>query len=148
MNRGKFIELENGVFVSGQLTGADMAEALRLGIRSIVSNRPDEESADHLSNEDIGKAARDLGIVFRSRPVWAFEVTDEEAVRDFGQSMASLPGPILFYCRSGRRSTFLWAQAALARLGLEVVLQIAAHSGQDRDELSAILSERTEPLAA
>lgn len=148
MNASKFIELEPGVFVSGQLTGADVAEAWRQGIRSIVSNRPDEETADQLSNADVGNAARDLGIVFRSRPVWAFEVTDEDAVRDFGQSMASLPGPILFYCRSGRRSTFLWAQAAMPRLGLEMVLQIAELSGRDREELSAILSERSEALAA
>lgn len=147
VNTGKFVELEPGVFVAGQLGLEDVQAAAQLGFGSIVCNRPDEES-DHLPGSEIGAAAKALGIGFHALPVWNFEVTDEDVVRGFQALLEKLPRPVLFYCRSGRRSTLLWAQASLGRLGLDAALQIAEQAGQRREEMVALLGERAEPLAA
>lgn len=144
----KFIELEPGIYVAGQIGVEDFEEINRLGIRSIVDNRPDEEVDDRISSEKIAQAASKYDIFFSYQPVWGFELGNPEHQDRIWRSIHKMSGPLLLYCRSGRRSTILWAQSAVERLGIEAVLATASSAGFDTDEILMILEERLDFVAA
>jgi sulfide:quinone oxidoreductase len=137
----KILQLEPSVFVAPQVAEADFAEIAARGFRSVVDNRPDGEAADQLPNQRAEAAARAHGLRFRYDPVANAEVTGEDAVGKFARAMAELPGPILFYCRSGTRCTILWAQASVRRLGVERTLEIAARAGYNLDAIREELEQ-------
>ena len=144
----KFVELEPGVFVAGQIEAADLEAVHRLGIRTVVDNRPDEEVDAPVSSAMIAQAAIARGMSFLYRPVWGFELGEpghEEAAR---QWLSQAKEPVLLYCRSGRRSTILWAQAAVDRLGIDAVLAAAARAGVQAEEILLVLEERLDRVAA
>jgi uncharacterized protein (TIGR01244 family) len=102
------------VYVAGQLTPEAMAEAARMGFRSVVNNRPDFEGGpDQPTSAQIEAAARAAGLEYRFLPVASgFQSPDEVAA--FAKLAAELPRPMLLFCRSGARSARLY-QAAQAR---------------------------------
>ena len=92
--------------VAGQLHREDLPGIAAEGFRTIVNNRPDhEEASQPLSGELAAEAAR-LGLAWRDLPVPG-PVSDEQAIA-LGQVVDELPGPVLAFCRSGRRSAALW----------------------------------------
>jgi len=141
-------QLEPDIFVSGQIALQDIERFHRLGIRTIVSNRPDEELDDQPTSKSVGEAAARLGISFRYRPVWGFELTDPEVQEAVWQSFADEPGPVLLYCRSGRRSTLLWARQAIRYLDPETVRARALRAGIETEELDMVLGEFADLKAA
>jgi uncharacterized protein (TIGR01244 family) len=138
----QLIQLETGIFVAAQLVESDFAEVAARGFRSVVNNRPDGEAPDQLPSGRAMAAALRHGLRYRYQPVENFNVTDENVVNAHARLMNDLPGPILFYCRSGTRCTILWAQVASARLGVAKTLAIASKAGYD---LEAIREHLTEP---
>ncbi len=138
----KIIQLEADVSVAPQLVEDDFAEIAARGFRAVVNNRPDGEAPDQLPNAQAEAAARRHGLEFRYQPVANLKVTDAAVVDDFARLMNDLPGPMLFYCRSGTRCTTLWAQASAGRLGVSRTLEIAAKAGYDLEVLRDDLEER------
>jgi uncharacterized protein (TIGR01244 family) len=101
------------VCVAPQLGPEAMAEAARLGFRSVINNRPDfEHGPDQPTNASIEAAARAAGLEYRFLPV-AGNYQSPQEIAAFAQLMAELPRPLLAFCRSGARSTrlFMAAQA-------------------------------------
>ena len=101
------------VCVAPQLTPDAIAEAARLGFRSIVNNRPDfEHGPDQPTSAAIEAAARAAGLEYRFLPVDGGYQSPEE-IAAFAQLLKELPRPLLAFCRSGARSTrlFMAAQA-------------------------------------
>ena len=92
------------VAVAPQLAPEAMAEAAAQGFRSVINNRPDfEGGADQPTSAAIEEAARAAGLDYRYLPVAPnFQSTDE--IVQFGVLLASLPKPILAFCRTGTRS--------------------------------------------
>jgi sulfide:quinone oxidoreductase len=138
----KIIQLETGIFVAPQLVEADFAEVAARGFRSVVNNRPDGEAPDQLPNDQARAAALREGLQYRYQPVENLNVTEEDVVDAHARLMNDLPGPILFYCRSGTRCTILWSQVAVLRLGVVRTLEIAAKAGFDLEVLREHLEER------
>jgi sulfide:quinone oxidoreductase len=99
------------VCVAGQLTPAAMAEAAAMGFRSVVNNRPDHEHGPgQPTSAEIEAAARAAGLEYRHLPVdGGWQSPDEIAA--FARLLAELPRPLLAFCRSGARSTRLFAAA-------------------------------------
>jgi sulfide:quinone oxidoreductase len=141
-------QLETDIFVASQLTEADFADIAALGIRSVVNNRPDGEADDQIESARAEAAARRHGLIYRYLPVTNFDVTDDEPVDAQARLMAELPGPILFYCRTGNRCSVLWAQASARRLGVDTVLDRAARAGYDLAELREYIDDRADALVA
>jgi sulfide:quinone oxidoreductase len=139
----KLIQLETGIFVAAQLVEADFAEAAARGFRSVVNNRPDGESPDQLSNDRAKAAALRHGLQYRYQPVENMNVTDEEVVDAQARLINALPGPILFYCRSGTRCAILWAQVSAPRLGVASTLEVASKAGYDLEVIREQLTERS-----
>ena len=144
----RIAQLEDNVFVAAQLTRDDFADIAARGIRTIVNNRPDGEADDQLPSEEAEIAALRYGLVYRHLPVTNHDVTEDEPVAAQAKVLRDLPGPILFYCRSGNRSTILWAQASAARLGTDTVLQRAAQAGYQLEELREFIDDHAASIAA
>ena len=103
--------LTDDVSVAPQLTPDAMAEAARLGFRSVINNRPDFEHGPHQpTNASIETAARAAGLEYRFLPVDSGYQSPQE-IAAFAQLLKELPRPILAFCRSGARSTRLFLAA-------------------------------------
>ncbi len=99
------------VSVAPQLTPEWMAVAARAGFRSVVNNRPDFEGGpDQPTAAAIEAAALAAGLVYRHLPVDGGYQSPQE-IAAFAQLLAELPRPLLAFCRSGARSTRLYAAA-------------------------------------
>ncbi len=141
------IQLEPDIAVAPQLVEADFAEIAARGFRSVVNNRPDGEAPNQLANAQAEVAAHRHGLEFRYQPVRNINVTDDDVVGTFARLMDNLPGPILFYCRTGTRCATLWTQAAAGRLGVDEALAVAHNVGYDLDFLRDTLATRVGSLA-
>ena len=104
-------QLSPDVCVAPQLTPEAMAAAAQAGFKSVVNNRPDFEGGpDQPTSASIEVAARAAGLVYAYLPVAPGHQTPEEIAR-FGELLATLPKPILAFCRSGTRSGKLFRAA-------------------------------------
>ena len=101
-------KLSEEVSVSPQIMPADIAAIAAQGFKTIVCNRPDGEGTDQPLFAEIEAAARAAGLSVRYIPVSTGKVTDEDAAA-FGDALSQMPKPVLAYCRTGTRSTTLWA---------------------------------------
>ncbi len=99
------------VSVAPQLTPEWMAVAAREGFRSIVNNRPDfEGGSEQPTSAAIEAAALAAGLAYRHLPVDGGYQSPQE-IAEFARLLAELPRPLLAFCRSGARSTRLYAAA-------------------------------------
>jgi len=108
------------------------------GYRSIISNRPDGESPDQPTWMDLKAAALARGMEAVHIPVVASQI-DEAAIRAFREALERLPKPIAAFCRTGTRSTILWALANEASLTAEERIKIAAKEGYDLEPFRGLL---------
>ena len=100
------------VCVAGQLSPDAMTEAAAQGFRSIVNNRPDHEHGPgQPTNAQVEAAARAAGLDYRWLPV-AGSYQSPEEIAAFAALLHELPRPLLAFCRSGARSTRLFAAAS------------------------------------
>lgn len=116
--------------VSAQLQPSDIGIAAAQGFRTIIINRPDGESDDQPSREEIADAAARHGVETRFVPVVPGKISDDD-VRAFAEAMAQAPAPALAYCRSGKRSTTLWALSQAGHLSSDAIIAAALDAGYD-----------------
>ena len=116
--------------VSPQITAADMAAIQAAGFRSIICNRPDGEGADQPNFHEIEAAAQRLGMVARYLPAQSGQVTDADGVA-FGGLLHELPNPVLAYCRTGMRSTTMWALSQASARPMPQIVEKAKVAGHD-----------------
>ena len=97
--------------VAPQLDPAAMAAVAAAGFRSVINNRPDFEAGpSQPTSESIEAAAHAAGLVYAFLPVAPAVQTPEEIAR-MAALLASLPRPILAFCRTGTRSGKLYRAA-------------------------------------
>jgi uncharacterized protein (TIGR01244 family) len=126
-----FRRLSDTVLASPQISIADLAEAKALGVGLVINNRPEGESDDQVPGTEIEAAARGLGMDYIAIPVThaGFSGPQVEAMT---AALANSAGKVLAYCRSGTRSTLLWALAQASEgADLEAVTAQAADAGYD-----------------
>jgi uncharacterized protein (TIGR01244 family) len=126
-----FRQITDTVFASPQIGTDAIAEAKALGIARIINNRPEGESDDQIPGAEIEAAARAAGIDYVAIPVThaGFSQAQVDAMYD---ALESAGGPVLAYCRSGTRSTLLWALArAKAGDNPTAIAAKAASAGYD-----------------
>lgn len=123
-------ELEHTYYVSEQITADELESLKAQGMRSIICNRPDGEDEEQPPYAEIAARAKELGFKVLYIPVPKGDVTDEQ-ISTFVNEFYKLPMPVLAYCRSGMRSTSLWALANATRLDTEDILERATAAGYD-----------------
>ena len=132
--------LDDRTFVAGQIAAGDMAALAELGVTTIVNNRPDGEEPGQPSGAEIEAAARAAGLDYHHIPVAAGLSPDQ--VEAMAATLEEADGKVLAFCRSGTRSTFLWALARKARGGDgEEIIRQAAEAGFDLSPLASLLRQ-------
>lgn len=91
----------------GQLQPEDLAGLARTGFRAIINNRPDDEVDAQPSNTALAAAAQQAGIAYAHLPVVSGQI-DEHHIKEMTDLLQTLPRPILAFCRSGTRSSYLF----------------------------------------
>lgn len=126
-----FRKLTENILVSPQITLADVTAAAADGVVLIVNNRPDGEDPSAPQGDAIAVAAAAAGLNYVAIPI-GHTGFSEPQVDAMIAALEQAEGPILAYCRSGTRSTLLWALAA-AKQGVEPdsIARTAAQAGYD-----------------
>lgn len=135
----KLSVLTPNVTVLAQPSVAEIGELADRGYRSIIGNRPDGESADQPEWKDLRSAALARGMEAVQVPVVVSTISAAD-IDDFTQALERLPKPIAAFCRTGTRSTLLWALANQASLTVDERIDIAAKEGYDLEPFRHLLS--------
>lgn len=99
------------VYTAPQLTPEVMAAVAEAGIKAVMNNRPDLEGGpEQPSSASIEAAAVNAGLMYAHLPVQGGYQSPEQ-IEACAQLLATLPRPLLMFCRSGARSARLYAQA-------------------------------------
>jgi sulfide:quinone oxidoreductase len=96
--------------VSSQVRPEDLLSLADKGFRSVICNRPDGEDNGQPSAAEIHAASKQAGLGFAHVPVTSRDVSPADA-RKMAEALASLPGPVFAYCRTGARSEALFEAA-------------------------------------
>ena len=112
-------KLTDTLYIAPQLTEADVQEAVRLGIKTIICNRPDGEEPGQPDFKQVEEWLHRHGIENVVYMPVVMDAIDDAVLNNFQETVAKSPAPILAYCRSGTRSSMLWALNQ-ARRGVEV----------------------------
>jgi uncharacterized protein (TIGR01244 family) len=136
-----FRQLTPDFWVSEQITLDDVDAAAAEGVTRIINNRPEGESADQTPGDAIAAAAAKHGIAYVAIPVTqaGFSQPQITAMLD-AIGDAAAPGKTLAYCRSGTRSTLLWALAqSWQRENGDALTATAANAGYDLSPIRAMM---------
>ena len=111
-----FIRLTDSISVAAQIAPEDCAAARAQGFVSIVNNRPDGEASGQPGCAAMRAAAEAAGLRYCAIPIdqTGFSMAQVDAM---AVELDAAAGPVLAYCRSGTRSTNLWALAEAKRGG-------------------------------
>jgi uncharacterized protein (TIGR01244 family) len=130
----KVIKLTPNISVAHQLTEQDLEEAAAAGFKTIINNRPDGEAPDQPRSEELAAAAKHLGLAYHHIPTVSGQISNDQ-VEAFRTALGGAEKPALAFCRTGTRSTTLWALAASDRLSANEILQTTSEAGYNLEAL-------------
>jgi uncharacterized protein (TIGR01244 family) len=126
-----FRSITTDIMVAPQISVDAVAEAKAAGVALIINNRPEGESDDQSPGADIEAAARAAGMDYVAIPI-THSGFSQPQVMAMVAALQGAQGKILAYCRSGTRSTLLWALAESAQGGdPDALTNMAAKAGYD-----------------
>jgi uncharacterized protein (TIGR01244 family) len=124
--------------VSPQIEPEDAARLREAGFTTVICNRPDSEVPQPLQADAMGEAMRAAGLRFEVLPITHQTLSPENAERQ-AAIIADSDGPVLAYCASGTRSTFIWALGAAGEMPVERIMEAGARGGYDLSPLRPAL---------
>ncbi len=134
-----FLKLDDGISVAGQIAPEHVAIAKAQGIVAIINNRPEGEQPGQPTGDAIRTAAEAAGLAYTAIPV-DHSGFRQDQVDAMTQALAAADGPVLAFCRSGTRSTWLWALArATAGADVETLIAKAGAQGYDLAGLRSMI---------
>jgi sulfide:quinone oxidoreductase len=130
--------LAPGLSVTGRLDRPDIEQLARTGVRTIINNRPDGEDQGQLSAVEAQRIAEAHGLAYHHIPITAATLSRAD-VDAFAAALRDAPAPAIAHCRSGTRSTLLWALVRM-REGADPLALVAeaARHGIDIASLPAV----------
>ena len=136
-----FRVLSDSFLASEQLTLADVAAAKSIGVALIVNNRPEDEAGDQTPGAAIEAAVRAAGMDYLAIPVTPGAFSEAQ-VRAMCSALDGADGKVLAYCRTGTRSTLLWALTrAASGEPLETIASAASAAGYDISPVLPVMAE-------
>ncbi|MDT1063364.1 TIGR01244 family sulfur transferase [Paracoccus sp. CPCC 101403] len=115
--------------VSPQIRPEELAALAAEGFRVLINNRPDAEVGPDEDSLAMKAAAEAAGMEYREIPFVPGQVTPDMV--DAQAEALALPGRKIAYCRSGNRSTVLWALTRAGHQPTAELLETAAQAGYD-----------------
>jgi uncharacterized protein (TIGR01244 family) len=131
--------INDHVSVSGQIMPEDVAALKEAGFVAIVNNRPDGESPDQPPGAEIEAAAKAAGLDYYAIPLGR-EGVSPEMVEQTKSALEGSNGPVFCFCRSGTRSTTLWALSQAGEMDASEIISQAAGAGYDMSHLAGHLN--------
>ena len=98
------------VSVSGQMTTDKFKSLIQDGFKSVIVNRPDQETGNRVTVNELRQMAEQAHVSVMYQPVTSGQISQAD-VKEFAKYYNELPKPILMVCRSGSRSSALYNQA-------------------------------------
>ncbi len=133
-----------GVFLTAQLWPERVTSLSAKGVKTIVDMRPDGEEPDQPTSTDMERAAKNNGLSFYYVPV-PHESIPDTAVESLREILAHGGGPIVLYCRTGRRAVRLFALSEASRLegpGCQSILDTVKAAGFSAEDLQDRITQR------
>ena len=127
----QFKTITDTMLASAQIEAADVEQAKAEGVTLIINNRPDGEAGDQPEGRTIEAAAHAAGLDYAAIPVTGagFSLPQVDAM---ASALDGAQGKVLAFCRSGTRSTLLWAMTqAKAGRDLGTIAEEARLAGYD-----------------
>lgn len=134
-----FRTLSDSVLASPQIALEDLIAARELGVTLVINNRPDGEEPSAPQSDSVEAAANDAGLNYLAIPI-GHSGFSEVQVSQMVDALERAEGKVLAYCRSGTRSTLLWALAQ-AKQGSDpdAIAQAAMAAGYDVSPIRPML---------
>ena len=120
--------------VSEQITPDDINTIKKAGFKTIFCNRPNNEENNQITVESIEKVAEESGIKFIHQPVIGGQITQAD-VDQFSDYYDASEKPIFAYCRTGTRSSMLWALSESGKRSVEEILKLTSKAGYNLNNL-------------
>ena len=134
--------LTDDLYVASQLQAADVAQLADLGVKHLICNRPDNEEAGQLNLADIEAIAAEHGMDVAYVPITMNSLSMDD-VEAFGTWYAQDSAPKAAYCRSGTRSSLLWAlsQVAAGKISAAAAQAAVSKTGRDVSNAAGLLQQ-------
>lgn len=129
------------IAVAGQLSADAIRDLAEQGFSDVICNRPDGEEPGQPPLAGLEAAAREAGLAFHHIPVSGGQFP-ESAIAAFGEALDAATGKVMAYCRSGTRSTCLWALSQARKEEPASLIEAGARAGYDLSGLAAALAAR------
>ncbi|MBN9890077.1 TIGR01244 family sulfur transferase [Salipiger abyssi] len=132
------IELTPGYFVSPQIAVEEVPALAEAGISLVICNRPDDEVPPSHQAAALESAVRAAGMEFVHIPVTNDTLTLDQVAQQAALIDAA-EGPVFAYCRSGTRSSIVWAMGQAGKMETDAILGAATKAGYQLDGLRPTL---------
>ena len=133
--------IDDHVSVSGQISPEDIPALKAAGFTTIVNNRPDGEAPEQPPGAEIEAAAKAAGLGYVFIPLGR-EGVSPDMVEKTRQVLEGSTGPVFCYCRSGTRSTTLWALSQAGKEDAVSIIGKAQNAGYDMSHLAGHLGQK------
>ncbi len=133
--------LDDRLSASPQISPDDLTAVADAGFKAVISNRPDDEAPDQPSAAEMRAAAEAAGLAFAHLPVVGGSISEED-VAAFRKTLEDLPKPVLGFCRSGARTTTMWALAQAGERPADDLISCARAAGYDLSGLQPRLQAK------
>jgi uncharacterized protein (TIGR01244 family) len=132
------MELAPGVTAAGALTRDNIEALAAAGTKIIVNNRPDGEDPGQITADEARRLCETHGIAYHFIPFVAATLTPAD-IDAFAAVLKNAAGPLVAHCRSGTRSTMVWALTRV-REGEDpaALVALGARNGVDISGLPAL----------
>ena len=100
-------EIDDGVFVCGQITEDFVDELAKDGFKTIICNRPDNEQQNQPTFASIEKVAKAHGLTTYYIPVTPPNI-EQKSIASMKEALKTCEYPVLAYCKSGHRAQTLY----------------------------------------
>lgn len=134
-----FRRLTDSFLASPQITPEDILAARDAGVTVIINNRPDGEDPSAPQGDVIEAAAAAQGLNYAAIPIGHAGFSAPQIDRMIS-ALEQAEGTVLAYCRSGTRSTLLWALAQAKQGGSpDEIASAAMAAGYDVTPVRSIM---------
>ncbi|MDU7692787.1 MAG: TIGR01244 family sulfur transferase [Helicobacter sp.] len=131
-------QLDSNLSVGEQITPNELKKLKDLGYSVIINNRPDGEEDDQPKCADLKQAAKDLGLTYHHLPLVSGAGISKELVESMKNAIKDDKKTFCF-CRSGTRSTMLWALSQRGKKSADEIINSAKNAGYDISHLKEAL---------
>jgi sulfide:quinone oxidoreductase len=136
-------KIDDRISVTPQIQIADLPAIAALGFKTLVANRPDNEEPGQPLMAGLEEAARKHGLHWVYMPVASGNISDDDVER-FGAMIRTADAPVLAFCRSGTRSTVLWALSSASETPAKEIFEKAQSAGYNISGIAPRLAQQAQ----